>query len=203
MKKPFFKYEERHLNFLRENFRLYSIKILVEKFNIKFETNLTQTQINSTCKRYKIQSGRTGRFTNGSKPWNTGKKGVLTGSATSFRKGNKPHNWCPIGSERFTKDDFIRVKIAEPNVWEFKHRLVWESEKGKIPSGMAVIFKDGNRENCLIDNLDLVSRGMLAQFNRHKVSELPDELKGPMRTLVAIKIKQGKRIAELNEEQTT
>jgi HNH endonuclease len=201
MKKTF-KYEQKHLDFFRENFKQLPIQLLMDKFNQQFGADLNKSQIASTLKRYKIQSGRTGRFEKGIQPWNTGTKGEKSGSSTSFQKGHRPHNWCPIGTERYTsKDRFIKVKTGEPNIWAMKHHLVWESKNGKIPTGMAVIFKDGNRENFCIDNLDLVSRGMLAQYNKHRVSDLPDELKAPMRTLVAIKIKQRKR--ERDCEQNT
>lgn len=188
-----FKYEEKHLQYFRENYKDMPIKLLVKNFNEIFGTEKTPKQIASLLKRHKIQSGRTGHYVKGTPPWNTGTKGMKTGSCTSFKKGHRPKNWCPIGTERYTtKDKFIKVKTGEPNIWTMKHHLVWESVNGKIPNGMVLIFKDGNRENCNIDNLDLVSRAMLAQYNRHRVNDLPDELKAPMRTLVAIKIKTRK-----------
>ena len=39
-----------------------------------------------------------------------------------------------------------------------KHRFVWESHYGAIPKGYNVQFKDGNRQNCDISNLYLISR---------------------------------------------
>ena len=44
--------------------------------------------------------------------------------ATRFKKGHVPKNHKPVGYERITRDGYIEVKTAEPNVFELKHRLV-------------------------------------------------------------------------------
>ena len=62
----------------------------------------------------------------------------------------------PIGSERKNKG-YIFVKIAEPNIWIEKHKLIYESKYGKTPKGYKVIFADKNKLNFDIDNLILVS----------------------------------------------
>lgn len=62
----------------------------------------------------------------------------------------------PIGSERKNKG-YTLIKIAEPNVWIEKHRYIYESMYGNIPTGYTVMFADGNKENFDIDNLILVS----------------------------------------------
>lgn len=62
----------------------------------------------------------------------------------------------PVGSERVNKG-YIYVKVAEPNVWIEKHRLIYESMYGNIPTGHKVIFADKNKRNFSPDNLILVS----------------------------------------------
>ena len=62
----------------------------------------------------------------------------------------------PVGSLREDKG-YIYVKIAEPNVWIEKHRLIYESMYGNIPTGHKVIFADKNKRNFDPDNLILVS----------------------------------------------
>ena len=42
------------------------------------------------------------------------------------------------------------------------HRWVWEQEHGPIPEGFRVYFLDGDRRNCRIENLELVSEGVAA-----------------------------------------
>ena len=55
-----------------------------------------------------------------------------------------------------------------------KHRVVWEQAHGPIPEGYLVKFKDGNRMNCSIDNLYLVSR---ADHARETMAALSPEKK--------------------------
>lgn len=48
------------------------------------------------------------------------------------------------------------------------HRLVWEEEKGKIPEGMIIHHKNGNKKDNRIENLQLVNRS--EHRNIHKNS---------------------------------
>ena len=78
--------------------------------------------------RHHLNSGLTGRFENWHVPFNKGWKGwVAPGTErTRFQKGNRPTDWRPVGSERIdSKDGYVFVKIAEPNVWALKHRVVY------------------------------------------------------------------------------
>lgn len=78
---------------------------------------------------------------------------------TRFQKGCKGSNYHkPIGSERKHGRAGILVKVAEPNVWQLKHRYIYEQHYGKIPSNKMVIFLDGDRNNYSIDNLKLVDK---------------------------------------------
>lgn len=78
-----------------------------------------------------------------------------------FKKGMAGFKRKPVGTEvvRHTKDGriFIIVKIGEPDVWEFKHRLIWQQHHGKIPKNGRIIFADNNTMNFDIDNLVLIS----------------------------------------------
>ena len=38
------------------------------------------------------------------------------------------------------------------------HRLIWEEHYGKIPSGMDIHHKDGNKLNNKIENLECLTR---------------------------------------------
>lgn len=58
----------------------------------------------------------------------------------SFKKGNRPGNTARVGDETLTDDGYIRVKVAEPNRWELKHRLVWEKYRGEIPENGVIRF---------------------------------------------------------------
>ena len=47
--------------------------------------------------------------------------------------------------------------------------MLWENQHGKIPENHILIFLDGNRLNCSIENLKLVSRSELLILNRRKL----------------------------------
>lgn len=77
---------------------------------------------------------------------------------TMFKKGSIPHNKKPIGTEVINDDGYIMVKVAEPNRWRLKHRIIWEQVKGAIPKGFNVQFKNHNPQDCRIENLYLISK---------------------------------------------
>lgn len=76
-----------------------------------------------------------GFFPKGHQPTNKGRKQteymsdaqIEKTKATRFKKGCIPKNHKEVGYERITRDGYIEVKTAEPNVFELKHRLVWLS----------------------------------------------------------------------------
>ena len=119
------------------------------------------------------------RFKKGHVSHNKGKKMDAETYAivrdTMFKKGNIPANHRPVGSERLNVDGYVEVKIAEPNKWRGKHRVIWEREHGEVPEGYSVSFKNGNRQDFSMYNLILVSRSDL--MNRNSLHRYPDELK--------------------------
>jgi hypothetical protein len=117
------------------------------------------------------QRGKQTQFTKGQHAWNKGKKGLqLGGQETQFKKGTKPHNAVPVGAERINQGIRQR-KISDtgytPRDWKAIHAIVWEQHNGAIPAAHVVIFKDGNRDNITIENLELVTRGELMRRNSH------------------------------------
>lgn len=66
---------------------------------------------------------------------------------------------APIGYEHIKSDGTIRVKIANPDIWEFKQRLVYKKyHKCELTENDCIVFLDGNRQNFDIDNLYKVSK---------------------------------------------
>ena len=102
------------------------------------------------------------RFQNGSVPLNKGKKVspeiYAKMQPTMFKKGQTPVNHRDVGSERVNVDGYIEIKVAEPNRWRLKHRVIWEQVNGAIPEGFNVQFKNHNRKDCRIENLYLISK---------------------------------------------
>lgn len=144
----------------------HSHKEIAEEFNRRFSADITVGQIKGSIKRYRLNTGRTGRFEKGQIPYNKGihTKTVGRMAETQFKKGNLPHNTKPIGYERVSKDGYIEVKIAmrrsdtgDKNNFVPKHRLIWEKANGPIPKGCNIIFLDGDKRNFELDNLALVT----------------------------------------------
>ena len=138
-------------------------------FNEKFGTKRTENAIQQQRCKYGFKTDARYYWQKGHKPWNKGMKGIdIGGKATRFKKGNRPQTWMPVGSETVTKDGYLKVKVANPNRWEYKQRLIWEKHHGrKVPGGHVVIFGDGNKRNFDVDNLILVSRAQLAMLNKN------------------------------------
>lgn len=117
--------------------------------------------------------GKDTRFKPGNVGWNTGMKGWDAGGRsheTRFKKGQRSRAWLPVGSERMA-DGYLQRKITEtgytPRDWRGVHILAWESAHGPVPAGHAVTFRDGNRMNFELANLELVSRRELMRRNSY------------------------------------
>lgn len=102
------------------------------------------------------------RFQKGSVPLNKGKKVspeiYSKMQPTMFKKGQTPLNHRDVGSERVNVYGYIEIKVAEPNRWRLKHRVIWEQANGSIPKGYNVQFKNHNPLDCRIENLYLISK---------------------------------------------
>ena len=114
------------------------------------------------------KSTSNGYFKKGQTPWNKGKTGYMGANRTSFKKGQDPHNHRPIGSQRICgKDGYLLEKVAEPDVWKHKHRLLWEEHNGEIPEDCVIRFIDKDRMNITIENLICVPQGANSVLNLH------------------------------------
>lgn len=155
--------------FILDNYKGRYNQELADLFNQKFNTNITSRTIKSYKANNKLNSGLTGKFRKGQTPHNKGKKMPKEVyekvKHTMFAKGNVPPNHRPVGSERISKDGYIEVKVAEPNKWRLKQRVVYEEAKGKIPEGCPIIFLDGNKRNFDIDNLRCITWSELLYLN--------------------------------------
>lgn len=163
------KYTDEMKQFILDNYKGRYNQELADLFNQKFNTNITSRMIKSYKANNKLNSGLTGKFRKGQTPHNKGKKMPKEVyekvKHTMFAKGNVPPNHRPVGSERISKDGYIEVKVAEPNKWRLKQRVVYEEAKGKIPEGCPIIFLDGNKRNFDIDNLRCITRSELLYLN--------------------------------------
>lgn len=121
------------------------------------------------------------RFQKGLVPWNKGKHIVTGGRSaeTRFKPGTKPGNWMPVGSERVTHDGYLQRKLTDtgypPRDWVAVHHIVWKEAGREIPKGYRLVFKDGNKLNVTLDNLELVSIADL--MRRNTIHNLPPEVR--------------------------
>ena len=138
------------------------------------------------------ECSKAGQFKQGHTPMNKGRKWDEYMSAeaqeralqTAFKSGHIPKNHVEVGTEVKTTDGYWKVKIAEPNVWDFKHFMVWREHHGEIPKGSVVYFVDGDKDNVTIDNLALTDRaghGYRTMQNRPLELKQLYQLKGALK----------------------
>lgn len=116
------------------------------------------------------------RFLPGHVPANKGKRehefrspeGIEKCCRTQFKPGSQPHNTRADGTEVTRGDGYVYIKVAGRCV--LKHRHVWQQHNGEIPRGMIVVFRDGNRQNCDISNLELITQAENARRNIAKMT---------------------------------
>ena len=149
---------------------------VLELMNAKFEYQFRKSQLSGAAKRYGVKTGFTGQFEKGNIPANKGTKGLTTANKTSFKKGQKSHNYRPVGSERVSRDGYIEIKIKDPNKWELKHKWLWEQKNGVVPKGHVLIFADGDKLNCEPDNMLLITRGQLVRLNQNHLLHKDKEI---------------------------
>lgn len=172
-----FRFNEEHKAFISENIKNPE-KDLVDMFNKRFNADISVYQLENFKHRNKLKSGLVGgQFKKGNIPKNKGLKwceymsleGQKNSLKTCFKKGNTPKNHRDVGSERISVDGYVEVKVAEPNKWKLKHRVLYEEKFGPIPKTHILIFADGNKTNLELDNLILISRSEALIINRNNL----------------------------------
>jgi len=128
--------------------------------------------------------GTSTRFAPGITPWNKGTTYQAGGRSaeTRFKPGERrgiaSKIYQPIGTERISKDGYLERKINDDfpihRRWRAVHLLAWEAANGPLPDGHAICFRDGNKQNRALENLELVSRTEL--MRRNTVHQLPKEV---------------------------
>lgn len=137
--------------------------------------------------------GRRTQFTKGHASHNKGRTGYYAAGSEKgwFQKGHQRADTAPVGAERPSKDGYVLIKVADKGnyvlPWRLKHRVVWEAAHGPVPKGMALVFKDENRQNCALDNLTLITRREL--MARNTVHNLPKPVAEAVQLLGALRRK--------------
>lgn len=112
------------------------------------------------------------RFKPGCKSWNDGKAGWQSGGRsgdTQFKKGAAPLNRRAVGDLRTNSEGYVDIKVAPgPRQWVPLHRHLWQQHTGEaLGKDEAIAFRDGNKDNMDISNLEKVSRGELMRRNSY------------------------------------
>lgn len=176
------KWTDDQVKFVKDNIKGTPYKKMWKMVNEKFGLNLTYRQIEGFLKRNNITNGNDTRFKKGERAWNKGMKGLsIGGKETWFKKGNKPDNYRPVGSERTCpKNGYTVVKVQDEgryqDRWKHKHVVLWEKVNGKVPDDHVIIFLDGNNGNMNMENLEMISRSELAIMNNEGLITSDPEL---------------------------
>jgi hypothetical protein len=124
--------------------------------------------------------GKNTQFKEGLKPWNKGTKGLCSPNKHSFATGHVPHNALPDWAESVRIDSksgrkYLLLKLPGVRKLVFKHVWLWLQHHNEVPDGHVVVFKDGNTMNCVIDNLECITRKTL--MVRNSIMRYPKELR--------------------------
>lgn len=125
-------------SFLVEHAAEGNIKKLVRLFNETFCTNFSYASVQ--WKRYTL--------------------GIKT------RECRARVRWRPVGSECIKKG-YVRIKVAEPNVWEQKQVWIYKQAHPEevFEKYDSVVFLDGNNRNFKIENLFKLSKREIGVLN--------------------------------------
>lgn len=128
--------------------------------------------------------GAAHRFQKGRVPANKGlrRPGWYRGRMRDnwFEKGARPQTWVPVGTEVAGTDGYRKRKVSDDRTkpsrfnWKFVHVLVWEKAHGPVRAGHVVVFKNGDRAQIRLDNLELITRREL--MRRNSVNRMPKVL---------------------------
>lgn len=168
------KYTDEEIEFLSKYVPGHHYREIVNEFNKRFGTDFEMKTIVAVIKRHGFKTGFNGQFKKGHVSHNKGKRvspeTYEKMKATMFKKGNVPIGTRPIGSERINAEGYVEVKVAEPNVWKFKARIVWEEENGEIPENHYITYADGDKTNCDISNLRCITINEHLFLNRNHLN---------------------------------
>jgi len=169
-------YTDKMLDYLREITPGRFNREITKMFNKKFGLAKSEKAIKGARAKYRILTEARHEYPKGHVPFNKDTKGLTGENATSFKKGDIPYNYKPVGTERINAEGYIDVKIADPRTWKPKHRIIWEKHNGEIPKNHVILFGDGDKLNVNIDNLLCVSRSQLVRLNQNDMIQNDAEL---------------------------
>lgn len=92
----------------------------------------------------------------------------LYSNITHLKRGtikiNRPPS--PEGTERIHQG---YIEIKHNGKWIKKHRYIYENQYGKVSNKDLIIFLDGNKMNCNLNNLKLIDRKTYVIANKNNL----------------------------------
>jgi hypothetical protein len=164
-----------------------SVSAMASKLKIRKSVEFYRSEASGRMSR-EDHRGRLHQFPKGHVPANKGlrRPGYAPGrmAETMFKKGQvngrAAQHLMPIGATRLV-DGYVYVKVAAVmNVpytvnWLPLHVLNWERANGRpLPPGHCLAFRDRDRMNVELDNLELITRA--ENMRRNTVHNLPKPL---------------------------
>lgn len=126
------RFTEEQDNWLIENAPKLSVAETARQFNMVFGANRTAEVL-------KVRCNRNLRIFHANKKYALG---FPVGSETVLNG----YTWVKVADVPYQKDSFYKN-------WKQKQRIVWEKHNGSLPDGWNVVFLNGDRSNCAIENL--------------------------------------------------
>ena len=166
--------------YIKAHYKGAGYQKMADMLREKFGRQYTKDQIRNFYRNRHLDSGLKGnQFKKGQPSHN---KGIPMSpevyekvKATMFKKGNRPHNALPVGTEVIRSDGYHQTKVGEPNKWELTHVLMWKQEYGEIPENCHISFKDGNRDHIELENLFIETFEENMELNRRGLrSSIPE-----------------------------
>ena len=143
------------------------------------------------------------RFSKGHVPANKGLRRPGWGpgrmKATQFRPGVPSWRTMPIGGTRLVDGYLYRKVSATPCVpwtvnWKPDHVLLWSAVHGPVPPGHALVFRNRDRTDVRLENLECLTRREL--MARNTVHNLPKPLAQTIQLLGALNRQVRRRTRE-------
>lgn len=147
-----------------------------------FGVEVTLKQCKTIRTNHHMFSKITGQYQPGNIPPNKGKHPWKNGCPegmrrTQFKKGHPPHNAKPVGYERLDrKTGYILIKVPGKRKMVLKHRWMWEQANGPIPKGYILVFLNGDKTDCRLENLKMIPRRLNAIRNMYHLASTDKNL---------------------------
>lgn len=117
-----------------------------------------------------------GQFNSSRPAWNKGMKGIHLSPHSEFKKGRISETKVTVGSVALRlrlREGYQRafVKIAEPNKWRERAKVVWEEANGPLVYGCVIHHIDHNPINDAIENLQMLTKSEHMREHRGELLE--------------------------------